>query len=103
MCSHTCALEQGHAGSLGKHLWIHVEGHCCMSQERLCVCHEGVAEHSPWPGLAVQWQHWPLPWHLLHAGTVRLRQLGHVEGMWGLSCLFQMSQGGGMGELTNFL
>lgn len=28
VCSHVCALEQGHAGSLGKHLWIRVEGHC---------------------------------------------------------------------------
>lgn len=67
---------------------------------RSCVCQEGV-----WPGsaVAVQWQCWPVPWHLLPTGAARLRQLRHTGGMWGLSCLLQTSQGGGMGELTNFL
>lgn len=55
----------------------------------VCVPRGCVAEHSPCACLAVQWQHWPLPWHLLHTGTARLRQLEHVEGMWGLCCLFQ--------------
>lgn len=103
-CVHTWVRwQQGHAGSLGKHLWIRVGRHCCVSQEGLCVLQGRVAEHSPCAGLAACWQRWPLPWHLPHAATAGLRWLGHAEGMWGLSCLFQTSQGGGMGELTNFL
>lgn len=88
----------------GKHLWVHVEGRCCVSQEGVCVCHEGVcgcAQPPCRPGSALAVL--ALPWRLPHAGTAGLRWLGHAEGMWGLSCLFQTSQGGGMGELTNFL
>lgn len=35
--THVCAGVSC-AGSLGKRLWVHVEGFCCMSQEGLCVC-----------------------------------------------------------------
>lgn len=103
VCSHTCALEQGRAGSLGStcgSMWRDAAA-CprrgCVCATRVCGCAQPPCR--PGSALAVL----ALPWHLLHAGTAGLRRLGHAEGMWVLSCLFQTSQGGGMGELTNFL
>lgn len=81
VCAHTCV----HWSKAMQAVWEST----CGSVWRDTVCVPGgcVAEHSPCAGLAGQWQCWPLPWHLLHAGTAGLRQLGHAEGVWGLPCL----------------
>lgn len=41
MFTHMCTGARP-CREFGKHLWVHVEGRCCVSQEGVYVCHEGV-------------------------------------------------------------